>query len=167
VRSDTSPDYLAILRILRKHEVDFIVVGGVCAVLHGAPLMTFDLDVVHSREPENVARLVAALEELEATYRVPGHRTRRPGRSHLASAGHQLLLTRHGPLDVLGVIGQDRGYRELLPHTVSIPLGQRITVRALDLPTLIQVKAETAGEKDKAVLAVLRRTLAETRGSRS
>jgi len=165
VDSDISPDYLAILRTLRKHEVDFIVVGGVCAVLHGAPLMTFDLDVVHSREPENIERLLAALEELEARYRVPGHRARRPGRSHLASAGHQLLLTRHGPLDVLGAIGHEHSYQELLPHSMSIPLGKRLTVRVLDLPTLIEVKEETAGDKDKAVLAVLRRTLAETQRS--
>ena len=151
------------LRVLRQHEVDFIVVGGVCAVLHGAPLMTLDLDVVHSREPENIARLLAALDELETRYRAPGHRGRRPGRSHLASAGHQLLLTRYGPLDVLGVIGRDRGYEQLLPHTQSLPLGQRLTVRVLDLPTLIAVKEETAGDKDKAVLAILRRTLAETR----
>ncbi len=61
-----SVDYLAILKTLRRHGVDFIIVGGVCAVLHGAPVATFDLDVVHSREPHNLARLMAALEELDA-----------------------------------------------------------------------------------------------------
>jgi len=60
-----SVDYLAILRTLRRHKVDFIIVGGVCAVLHGAPLATFDLDVVHSRELRNLARLRAALEPLQ------------------------------------------------------------------------------------------------------
>jgi precorrin-2 methylase len=60
-------DYLAILKTLRSHGVDFVVVGGVCAVLHGAPLATFDLHVVHSREPRNLARLMAALEEKEET----------------------------------------------------------------------------------------------------
>jgi len=61
-----SVDYLAILKTLRPHGVDFIIVGGVCAVLHGAPLATFDLDVVHSREPHNLGRLTAALKELDA-----------------------------------------------------------------------------------------------------
>ena len=60
-------DYVAILKTLRSHRVDFVVVGGVCAVLHGAPLATFDLDVVHCREPHNLARLMAALEEKEET----------------------------------------------------------------------------------------------------
>jgi len=41
------------LRVLRGHQVDFIVVGGVAAVLQGAPVSTFDVDVVHSREEGN------------------------------------------------------------------------------------------------------------------
>src|SRR5208337_4293546 len=96
-----SVDYLAILKTLRPHGVDFIIVGGVCAVLHGAPLATFDLDVVHSREPDNLARLMAALDELDAPYRIHGRHHRKPGASPLASAGHQLLMTRFGPLDLL------------------------------------------------------------------
>lgn len=50
------PDFLEILQGLTAHHVDFIVVGGVCAVLHGAPVATFDLDVVHSRQLENLHR---------------------------------------------------------------------------------------------------------------
>jgi len=41
--------------------VDFIIVGGVSAVLQGAPVTTFDLDLVHSREAENITRLLSAL----------------------------------------------------------------------------------------------------------
>lgn len=47
-------DFRRILETLAKHGVEFIVVGGVCAVLHGAPVYTFDLDLVHSRTAENV-----------------------------------------------------------------------------------------------------------------
>ena len=47
-------DFLAILRVLNNHGVDFIVVGGVAAVLEGAPISTFDLDVVHARTAGNV-----------------------------------------------------------------------------------------------------------------
>ena len=34
---NTTSDFLEILRALSEHKVDFIVVGGVCTVLHGAP----------------------------------------------------------------------------------------------------------------------------------
>lgn len=45
-------DFLSILRTLTAHDVEFIVVGGVCGVLQGASLATFDLDVVHNRRDE-------------------------------------------------------------------------------------------------------------------
>ncbi len=58
-----------ILTILSNRDVEFIVVGGVAAVLHGADFMTRDVDIVHRRSPENLQRLLGALEELEARYR--------------------------------------------------------------------------------------------------
>jgi len=77
------PDFLEILKVLSEHKVDFIVVGGVCAVLHGAPVTTFDLDLVHSRSSDNLARLLSALKELDAYYRGrEGHRLT-PGLSHI------------------------------------------------------------------------------------
>src|SRR5208337_4732945 len=154
-----SVDYLAILKTLRPHGVDFIIVGGVCAVLHGAPIATFDLDVVHSREPNNLARLMAALKELDAHYRIPGRREKRPGPSHLASAGHQLLMTRFGPLDLLGTIGKGRDYGQLLDETIELEIDGGLKVRVSTLESLVKTKEETGQEKDRAVLPVLRQVL--------
>jgi hypothetical protein len=144
--------------------VDFIVVGGVCGALHGSPVLTFDLDIVHSRAPENIGRLMAALQSLEAHYRLGGKRRLAPGPTHLASEGHQLLMTTSGPLDVLGAIGKGRTYEDLLPHTTEVRVGKGLTLRLLDLDTLIETKQETGGEKDSAALAVLRQ-LREARQS--
>ena len=156
-----NPDFLAILRTLTQHRVNFIVVGGVCAVLHGAPLSTFDLDVVHSREQDNIRRLLTALEELDAHYRVQLERSMRPDASHLSTPGHQLLMTRFGPLDLLGIIGRGHQYEDLVEHTVEMKVGRGLKVRVLNLDTLIQIKEDTVGEKDRAVLPLLRRTLQE------
>ena len=139
---------LAILKSLVEYQVDFILVGGVCAVLHGAPISTFDLDLVHSRE-----------KILSAIIGVGGKM--RPGVYALSSPGHQLLMTEAGPLDLLGVIGKGHGYDELLQHTIEMDVGGGLAIHVLDLETLIKVKEETARDKDKAVLAVLRRTLEE------
>ena len=155
------PDFLAILQTLAKHQVDFIVVGGVGAVLQGAPISTFDLDVVHSRTSDNIDRLLAALQALDARYRTSGARETAPGRSHLSSPGHQLLMTTFGPLDLLGAIGKGKGYGELLGHTVKMKVGAGLRVRVLDLATIIKVKEEVGHEKDRAALGVLRRTLEE------
>jgi hypothetical protein len=154
-------DFLALLKVLRRHGVDFIVVGGVGAVLQGAPLSTFDLDVVHSRDEANIERLLGALDELESYYRAQPERRLKPRASHLSSPGHQLLMTRFGPLDLLDAIGRSRDYTALLPNSVKMPIGQNFNVRVLDLETLIATKEEAAGDKDRATLPILRRTLAE------
>jgi predicted nucleotidyltransferase len=156
-------DFQAILKTLVEHAVDFIVVGGVAAVLEGAPMTTFDLDVVHATGEPNIGRLLAALADLDAYYRAQPERCLRPGPSHLASPGHQLLMTRFGPLDLLGSIGHSHRYEDLLPHAVEMKIGESYKVRVLELGALIRVKEETGGEKDLAVLPLLRRTLEERR----
>jgi predicted nucleotidyltransferase len=155
--------YFAVLQTLADHGVAFIVVGGVSAVLRGAPINTFDLDVVHFTEPENVDRLLAALTELEAFYRFQPERRMKPDASHLGSPGHQLLMTKFGPLDLLGAIGKARSYRDLLPDAGEMDLGEGVSVRVLGLETQIAVKEEIGGEKDLAALPILRHTLEESR----
>jgi hypothetical protein len=137
------------------------VVGGVAAVLEGVPVNTFDLDVVHSREPDNIGRLLRALDSLDATYRARPEL--KPDESHLASPDQQLLTTRFGPLDILGMIGRSRCYDDLLPHTHELEVGEGLRVRVLNLETLIAVKEEVGGERDLAVLPIMRRTLEEKR----
>ena len=157
----TPTDFLSILRTLNEHAVEYIVVGGVGAVLQGAPVSTFDLDIVHSRTPDNLQRLLAALKNLDAHYRMQPERRIRPGASHLVSPGNQLLMTNYGPLDLPGVIGQSEGYEQLLGFTREIEVASAVTIRVLGLPKLIEVKLETAGEKDLGTLPILRKTLEE------
>jgi predicted nucleotidyltransferase len=154
------PDFVEILRMLAEHGVEFIVVGGIAAVMQGAAVATFDLDLVHSRKPENVERLLKALEALEARYRTPGAENLKPTRSHLESEGHQLLMTRSGHLDLLGVIGSNRGYDELLPLSIKQEVAG-MKVRVLRLEAVIETKQETGGDKDRAMLPLLQRTLEE------
>jgi hypothetical protein len=159
--ANSSPDFWAILQTLCDHQVDFIVVGGVCAVLHGAPLVTMDLDIVHSRTPENLDRLLSALQELGAYYRELPARRLSPTHSHLASPGHQLLHTKAGSLDLLGTLNPGQGYEELLDKTVLFQVREGLTLRLLNLETLIALKEAAARDKDKAVLPILKRTLEE------
>ncbi len=61
-----------ILAVLDRHQVDFLVVGGVAAIAHGATRPTSDLDCVARRSGTNLDRLAAALRELNARLRVAG-----------------------------------------------------------------------------------------------
>ncbi len=122
--------------------------------------MTFDLDVVHSTEEANVVRLLVALGLLDAFYRTQAERKIKPDASHLGSSRRQLLMTRYGQ-DLLGAIRRGHTYRDLSGRAVRLQIANNLTVPMLDLASLIAIKEETAGEKDQAVLPVLRRTLRE------
>ncbi len=151
--------FLDLLRVLADYEVEFIVVGGVAAILEGAPISTFDLDVVHRRSPANIERLLEALQSLNARYQDPAGRHIEPDESKLSSPGQQQLLTDLGPLDVLGSIGSDRGFDELSTHCVTYELDD-LRLKVLNLATVIQSKEEAGRDKDRAALPVLYRTLA-------
>ena len=149
-----------ILRLLARKEVEFIVVGMTAGVLRGAPVTTVDVDIVHRRIPENVARLLGVLAELDAVYRHDPRRLR-PNASHLLGPGHQLLTTTYGDLDCLGAIDQGKSYEDLLPQASEMSLGEGLSVRVLALSALIEMKERSARPKDLAVIPVLRATLDE------
>ena len=152
--------FAEILRLLAANDVEFIVVGMTAGVLQGAPVTTVDVDVVHRRTPENVARLLSVLTSLDAVYR---HDTRklRPRDSHLLGPGHQRLTTSLGDLDCLGTIGEGMGYGELLEQTVTMSLSGGALVHVLSLRALIAAKERAGRPKDLAALPVLRATLDE------
>jgi hypothetical protein len=147
-------DLEALLEALNAAGVEFIVVGGAACVLLGAPVTTLDLDIVHRRTPENVARLQALLTELDAQSRDPAGRELRPTAELLLGPGQLNLTTRFGPLDPLGQLHDGRGYEELLPHSVELEDGD-LRLRVLDLATLIEVKSRTGRAKDRLVVPVL------------
>ena len=154
--------FVRLIEELVAHRVDFIVVGGVAAVIEGAPVSTFDLDVLVRFEPDNLERLVAALDDLDTTYVDPAGRVIRPAVERFGTDGQHLFRTRHGRLDVLSSIGNGSRYEDLIDHTnLRLVAGSNITV--LELQETIRSKEEANRPKDRAVLEILRRTLAEQR----
>jgi predicted nucleotidyltransferase len=149
------------LRSLAESGAEFILVGGLAAVLQGAPVQTYDVDIVYSQTPANLKRLAHLLSSVEAIFRIQPERRLRPNLSHLAGGGHLNLLTRYGPLDLLGSIGKDLTYEDLLSHSSKMQAGDGLEIQVLDLDTLIELKEQLGGEKDVAVLPVLRETLKE------
>lgn len=52
-----------VFKSFQRHEVRYVVIGGVASVLHGVPRATFDLDILIEATSENAQRLLAALAE--------------------------------------------------------------------------------------------------------
>jgi hypothetical protein len=159
VDESRSVKFLGLLRVLLRHGVDFFVVGGVAAQLEGAPIVTFDLDVLFDKAPENLDRLLAALHEIKARYRDPAGRHIEPDKEKLETFRVNLLLTELGALDVLGMIGSGLTYQDLVDRTLSYELGE-MRVRVLELAAVIETKEQANRDKDRAALPVLRQTLA-------
>jgi predicted nucleotidyltransferase len=162
--SPTHADVGELLRRLVDAGVEFIVVGGAAAVLHGAPITTEDLDIVHRRTPENVSRLKNLLQELNAHVRELANRQLVPQESAFLGEGHVLLSTRLGPLDCLGALVDGRGFEELVSHSESFA-DEGSEFRVLDLSTLIDIKTKTGRAKDRLMLPVLVALAEELDGS--
>jgi hypothetical protein len=154
----TSANLSEVLVGLLEAGVDFILVGGLAAVIQGAPVTTMDVDIVHKKSPENVARLLAFLKSVDAIYRRLDEKRIEPKESDLTGKGHALFTTRLGPLDVLAVIEKGRSYGDLLDHTVEIEFRGH-TLRVLDLKMLIRLKRGQTDSKDQQRLPVLIETL--------
>jgi len=150
------------LTVLKRHQVDFIVVGGIAAILQGSPLTTEDVDVLYRSANENLVRLITALVELDASYADPAGRTIRPDMERLASMRVHLLNTRCGRVDLMRTVGNDLAYEQLIDRTRELEIGET-RVRVLELEAVIETKEQADRPKDRYQLPFLRQLLAEIR----
>ena len=146
-----------LLRLLGAHRVELVVVGAAAAVLQGAPMTTFDLDVVFEPGAENRARLLAALADLDAVYWDPAGRRLRPTDERLEAQRLHLLETRLGRLDLLREIGKGQTWPEVRARSQAMELAG-FTVQVLDLEAVIESKEAAGRPKDHAALPLLRET---------
>lgn len=144
-----------LLRRLIRGGVEFVVVGGLAAVAHGARRMTLDLDITAAFTPENMARLLAALHDVH-----PRNATRpelgeiRATPDELARYRNIYLVTDIGKLDVLGELPPIGGYAEAAAHALRVNLfGSSCAILGLD--DLIRIKRSLARPKDQEVVAEL------------
>lgn len=50
-----------VFKSFQQHDVKYLVIGGIAAVLHGVPRATFDLDILIEATPDNAQHLLDAL----------------------------------------------------------------------------------------------------------
>ena len=140
---------------LAEAEVAFVVVGGMAAVLHGADIVTVDLDVCYEPSAENRRRLAAALAPLGPHPRgwEPGSPFAWDART-LADARLLTLTTTAGALDLLTDVPGVGGYPDVRAASEAFDVGSR-SVRVLSLDALIRAKRTLGRPKDRIVLPVL------------
>jgi len=157
------PDFLELFRALDRAGVEHVSVGGVAAILEGAPIATLELNIVYRRDSDNLIRLASLLEQLGARYRDPEGRDIRPNLERLKSNDINLLDTSLGPLDAMQRIGPGWSWDEVVERSHTLTVGN-LDVQVLDLAFIIESKVATNQDKDRAMLPVLGRTLEEKQG---
>ena len=121
------------LESLDRHGVEYVLVGGLGARAHGATRPTSHIDLVPDGDDDNLARLAAALLELNARLRVGGMTDDEARQlpvqldaETLRSFGSSTWMTDAGPIDVLRDLRDRQGgevaFDELISGGVARPL---------------------------------------------
>jgi predicted nucleotidyltransferase len=145
-----------IIRVLADSGFEFVLIGGVAAIAHGAETPTKDFDVAAPLTRENVSKLMTALGPYRPRFALtldkrPVDRTP----EELAQFNNLYLDTDLGRIDVLRIVEPVGAYSELAPRSVEFQLYGR-PIRVISLDDLIDVKTSLARPKDKQVELELR-----------
>jgi hypothetical protein len=145
----------SMLRGLLAGDVQFVVVGGVAAIMHGSPLHTNDLDVCYEPSDANVTRMVRVLRGWKAYLR--GVERGLPWELDLRAVRTNPVLTLIGDegfIDVMdrldGVGDYGHAFAASAPATWD-----DLQFRILSLDALISAKRAAGRRKDQIGLRVL------------
>ncbi|MFT4229082.1 MAG: hypothetical protein QM602_02205 [Microbacterium sp.] len=152
----------ALIAALVMHEVRFVLIGGLAAILQGSPFPTEDLDITPERDEENLERLSCALTALDArvcTQTEPDGLPFSHSSSSLAAAGVWNLVTRYGRLDISFVPNGTAGFPDLDATALDMNI-EGVSIRVASLADIIRSKQAANRPKDQRVLPTLREILA-------
>lgn len=159
-------DLAALLSTLDRHQVAYVLIGGMAAVAHGSPFPTEDVDITPATGKNNLARLSSALDELDAKVRAEGVPDGLPFAHDADSLGAVQtwnLTTRYGDLDLSFAPDGTAGYDDLRRDAEETDL-LGITVPVASLADIIRSKQAANRPKDQRVLPTLRDLLARVSG---
>jgi hypothetical protein len=155
-------DSPAILKILGDHDVRFVLIGGLAAILQGSPFPTEDVDITPERTTGNLTRLSRALTDLDAkiyTQSEPDGLPFSHSGESLAAAAVWNLTTRLGRVDISFIPNGTSGFADLDSSALTIAIRGSDT-RVASLADIIRSKQAANRPKDQRVLPTLREILA-------
>lgn len=162
--NEPTTQFRDILRTLIEADVQFILIGGLAAIVHGTERATLDVDVVYDRGDDNFRRLAAALKPHQPYLRgAPGGLPFSWDESTIRGGLNFTLSTSLGALDLFGEVPGGGAYADLLPYSEEVPMFD-VLCRCVTLERLIQLKRAAGRPKDMEVIAELQALLEDRRG---
>jgi hypothetical protein len=138
----------ALLVRLKQSGLDFVVIGGVCVVYHGAALSTFDLDICCAFGEENVLKIESAVKDINPVHRLTANKLPlEMTRDAFRDLKNLYLQTDLGKLDCLGEVAGIGNFEEVKKQSVvaSFTYGQFLF---LSIDALIASKKAVGREHD-------------------
>lgn len=153
---------------LQRNGVGYVVIGGIAGILHGSPLVTFDVDICPEGSQANLEKLAAALREMGARIRtsdVPAGLPFACAAAFLSRVELLNLVTSFGDLDLSFHPSGTGGFDDLIARAQVMKVkGWDVRVAALE--DVIRSKEVAARPKDQRSLPILRQLLEEIRARR-
>jgi hypothetical protein len=143
------------VRALIDADVEFVLIGGWSAIVHGSRFMTDDLDVCYARNPENLGRLARALAPYHPRLRgLPEGLPFIWDEATLRNGKVFTLVTDLGDVDLLAEVSGLGSFEEVKAGSyIADAFGRKVWT--LDLKSLIKAKRAAGRDKDLAVLPEL------------
>jgi len=152
-----APDFQpeAVIGLLNRHGVRYVLIGGLAAALRGSPSVTQDVDICYARDQRNLTSLAAALGEIHAHLRgAPADLPFRLDAKTLGRGDSFTFTTQVGWLDILAMPSGTAGYEELAANADLIEaFDQTVLVASID--DLIRMKRAAGRPRDRAELEIL------------
>ncbi len=153
----------SIIAALGRHQVDYVLIGGLAAIARQSPYMTTDIDICPSQEEGNLERLADALSALSAkriTDLEPDGVEVTISVDYLSRENEFAFMTPYGQLDIVFVPTGTQGYSDVRRESTL----ERVFKAEVWVPStldVIRMKDARGLPKDRLVVDVLRRILDE------
>lgn len=157
-------DPAAIIAALGRHDVEYVLIGGVASVLHGAPTVTTDLDIVPERSDANIGRLIACLQGLDARRATEPDVPPSPPSVDALRYRIEQFESSLGGIDVVFEATRIGGYERLVQHADRKDV-DGVTILVASLDDLIMGKQWSDRDKDRVHLRLLLAVKEELRRS--
>jgi hypothetical protein len=152
-----------LIPLLAQAQVEFIIIGGVAARVHGSARLTEDLDIAYRRTHQNIQRIVQAIAPYDPYLRgAPRGLPFQWDERTIHNGLNFTLTTTLGSIDLLGEVTGGGTYDDLLPHAVIREFYSQRCL-CLDVEMLIRVKRAAGRPKDFEAIAELEAIVEERR----
>lgn len=148
-------NFQEVLNILHKHNVEFVLIGGLAAIAHGCTTATSDIDLLYNQSRENIKKLVTALSPYHVRLRgAPSDLPFLFDEKTFANTQNFTFMTDLGAIDLLSLIPGFNSYNEIASNAEKIQLFN-VEIKIISLNDLIKNKKATGRPKDLQFLAEL------------